>query len=108
MSYILVIPPQELRILFLTKQNDNTSQYSYQGSSAKTSRKDVGLHITRQNCVFAVTGADSDGQGVGAAHSGNTVVVYLDGKVVNILGETTESFTEHINTGCAVCRWREK
>ena len=87
----------------LTQQNDDTGQYSYQRPRAETGWQDVGLHIAGEDGVFTVTGADSDGQGVGAAHSRETVVIYLDGKVVNILGQAAESFAEHVDAGCAVC-----
>lgn len=54
----------------LTQQNNNTRQYGYQSPRAESGRQDVRLHVAGQDGVFTVTGADSDGQGVGAAHGG--------------------------------------
>lgn len=54
----------------LTQQNNDTRQYGYQSPRAESGRQDVGLHVAGQDGVFTVTGADSDGQGVGAAHGG--------------------------------------
>lgn len=63
---------------FLTQQNDNTGQYCYQSASAEPSGEDVRLHVTGEDGVFTVTGTDSDGQGVGAAHGREAIVVYLN------------------------------
>lgn len=95
-------------MFLLTQQNNDTGQYSYQSPGAESGWENIGLHIAGEDGVFIVTGADSDGQGVGAAHGGKAVVVYFDGKVVHVLCQAAESFPEHNHTGCAVCRGRSK
>lgn len=95
-------------MFLLTQQNNYTGQYSYQSPGAESGWEDIGLHVAGEDGVFTVAGAYSDGQGVGAAHGGKAVVVYLDGKVVHILCQAAESFPEHNHTGRAVCRGRAK
>lgn len=92
----------------LTQQNNDTRQNGYQSPRAESGWQNVGLHVAGQDGVFTVTGADSNGQGVGAAHGGKAVVVYFNGKMVNILCQAAESFPEYKNAGRAVCRWGPK
>lgn len=92
----------------LTQQNDNTRQYSNQRASAEAGWQDEGLGVAGEDGVFAVAGADSDGQRVGAAQRGEAIVVYLNGKEVNILVQTAESLSDHTDAGCTVYRGRQR
>lgn len=92
----------------LTQQNNDTGQYGDQSPGAESGWENVGLHVAGQDGVFAVAGADADGQGVGAAQGGKAVVVYFDGKVVHVLCQPAESFPEHNHAGRAVCKGRSK
>lgn len=87
----------------LTQQNDNAGQDGDERASTEACREHVRLHVARQNGVFAVTGAHSDGQCVGAAQSWEAIVIYLDGEEVDILSEAAEAFPPHGDTGCAIC-----
>lgn len=95
-------------MFLLTQQNNDTGQYSYQRPGAEPGWENIGLHVAGEDGVFTVTGADSDGQGVGAAQGRKAVVVYFDGKVVHVLCQAAESFPEHNHAGRAVCRGRSK
>lgn len=92
----------------LTQQDDNAGQYGDQRPGAEAGRQDVRLHVAGEDGVFAVAGAHSDGQRVGAAHRRVAVVVDLDGEEENVLRQAAESLPEDVDTGCAVCRGEQK
>lgn len=49
-----------------TQQCQDTSQYCYQGSSAKSCRQDVCFCIACLSNTICITITDSDGEGIGA------------------------------------------
>lgn len=95
-------------VAVLTQQNNDTGQYGDQSPGAESGWENVGLHVAGQDGVFAIAGADADGQRVGAAHGGKAVVVYFNGKVVHVLCQPAETFPKHKHAGCAVCTGRSK